>query len=111
MERLQPLEKLDKDYYLGEQAGWYSDGENHDSERFVAFSIHRFLFGLESVRCWPHSDSLRSSIQWHVHNFYNLQSDSPVWRSLWIIVELCIDIMTFFPHFLVFWQHECDSRS
>ncbi|VDM39739.1 unnamed protein product [Toxocara canis] len=32
MERLQPLEKLDKDYYLGEQAGWYSDGENHDSE-------------------------------------------------------------------------------
>ncbi|MCP9263852.1 hypothetical protein DINM_007220 [Dirofilaria immitis] len=31
-ERLEPLETLEKDYYLGERNGWYSDGEQRDSE-------------------------------------------------------------------------------
>lgn len=33
--RLEPLETLEKDYYLDERNGWYSDGEQRDSERFV----------------------------------------------------------------------------
>uniref|UniRef100_A0A915AIZ3 E2F-associated phosphoprotein n=1 Tax=Parascaris univalens TaxID=6257 RepID=A0A915AIZ3_PARUN len=32
MDRLEPLEKLDSDYYLGDHAGWYSDGEHQDSD-------------------------------------------------------------------------------
>lgn len=36
-ERLEPLETLEKDYYLGERNGWYSDGEQRESERFVIF--------------------------------------------------------------------------
>ncbi|CAG9530094.1 unnamed protein product [Cercopithifilaria johnstoni] len=31
--RLEPLETLEKDYYLDERNGWYSDGEQRDSER------------------------------------------------------------------------------
>uniref|UniRef100_A0A0R3RG21 E2F-associated phosphoprotein n=1 Tax=Elaeophora elaphi TaxID=1147741 RepID=A0A0R3RG21_9BILA len=30
--RLEPLEALEKDYYLDERNGWYSDGEQRDSE-------------------------------------------------------------------------------
>ncbi|CAG9530091.1 unnamed protein product [Cercopithifilaria johnstoni] len=30
--RLEPLETLEKDYYLDERNGWYSDGEQRDSE-------------------------------------------------------------------------------
>uniref|UniRef100_A0A914W5M7 E2F-associated phosphoprotein n=1 Tax=Plectus sambesii TaxID=2011161 RepID=A0A914W5M7_9BILA len=32
MDRLEPLERLEKDYYLGEKGGWFSDGENRDSD-------------------------------------------------------------------------------
>uniref|UniRef100_A0A0M3I0Y2 E2F-associated phosphoprotein n=1 Tax=Ascaris lumbricoides TaxID=6252 RepID=A0A0M3I0Y2_ASCLU len=32
MDRLEPFEKLDSDYYLGDHAGWYSDGEHQDSD-------------------------------------------------------------------------------
>ena len=39
MERLEPFEKLEKDYYLGERDGWYSDGENRDSDRYAALSV------------------------------------------------------------------------
>ncbi|VDK71846.1 unnamed protein product [Onchocerca ochengi] len=31
-ERLEPFEVLEKDYYLGERNGWYSDGEQRESE-------------------------------------------------------------------------------
>lgn len=33
MERLQPLEALEEDYYLDEGNLWYNDNENHESER------------------------------------------------------------------------------
>lgn len=35
IERLKPLETLEKDYYLDERSGWYSDGEQRDSGRYV----------------------------------------------------------------------------
>jgi len=32
MDPLRPLERLEKDYYLGDKGGWFSDGENRDSD-------------------------------------------------------------------------------
>ncbi|VDO59574.1 unnamed protein product [Onchocerca flexuosa] len=48
-ERLEPLETLEKDYYLGERNGWYSDGEQRDSERFVIICLLLYHLILISV--------------------------------------------------------------
>jgi hypothetical protein len=39
MDPLRPLERLEKDYYLGDKGGWYSDGENRDSDRLISLLI------------------------------------------------------------------------
>jgi hypothetical protein len=38
--KLKPMECLDKDYYLGERDGWFSGGEDRDSDRFVFVSCN-----------------------------------------------------------------------
>lgn len=42
--RLEPLETLEKDYYLDARNGWYSDGEQRDSERFVTLCLVLYHF-------------------------------------------------------------------
>lgn len=44
MERLEPFEKLECDYYLDDKGGWYSDCENNSSDRLSLFISFSFLF-------------------------------------------------------------------
>uniref|UniRef100_A0A915PWA5 E2F-associated phosphoprotein n=1 Tax=Setaria digitata TaxID=48799 RepID=A0A915PWA5_9BILA len=50
IERLEPLEALEKDYYLGERNGWYSDVEQRDSESSDD-ELREKLSELAGVRC------------------------------------------------------------
>ncbi|VDN19904.1 unnamed protein product [Gongylonema pulchrum] len=49
-ERLEPLEALEKDYYLDDRGGWYSDGEQRDSESSDD-ELREKLSKLAGVRC------------------------------------------------------------
>uniref|UniRef100_A0A1I7VD55 E2F-associated phosphoprotein n=1 Tax=Loa loa TaxID=7209 RepID=A0A1I7VD55_LOALO len=48
--RLEPFETLEKDYYLGERNGWYSDGEQRDSESSDD-ELREQLSELAGMRC------------------------------------------------------------
>lgn len=50
MEPLEPFERLEEDYYLGGRDGWYSDGENRDSESSDDDEFRKKISRLAGVR-------------------------------------------------------------
>ncbi|KAM3718293.1 E2F-associated phosphoprotein [Dirofilaria immitis] len=61
-ERLEPLETLEKDYYLGERNGWYSDGEQRDSESSDD-ELREQLRELAGMRCKSRKEKQHEKMQ------------------------------------------------